>query len=126
MWNIIIGIAFIIGGLSGHFVLRGTNSSVGLVIFGVILVIAGIFKISKATDDTVEIVKKEEEVKVIDEKMVVYNKSHESLGILKELEIETRIIVDFSSDFGRFYQVKLAEGQTGYILKQSKFKKSWF
>jgi len=35
--GIIISIMMIIGGLSGEFVLRNTDSSVGLVIFGVIL-----------------------------------------------------------------------------------------
>lgn len=44
MWNIIIGIVFITGGLSGNLVLRGTNSSVALVIVGIALVIWGIIQ----------------------------------------------------------------------------------
>lgn len=41
MWNIIIGILFIIGGASGEFVLKGTESSTALVMIGVGLVIWG-------------------------------------------------------------------------------------
>ena len=47
MVNIIIGIIFIIGGLSGSLVLRGTNSSGGLVVVGIGLVIWGIIKTVK-------------------------------------------------------------------------------
>ncbi len=47
MWNLIIGILFIIGGLSGEFVLRGTESSGGLAILGVILVLVGGFQIAR-------------------------------------------------------------------------------
>lgn len=124
MGNIIVGIIFIIGGLSGQLVLRGTNSSAALVVLGIFLIGRGIFKLKTAADGGEEIVKKEEVCNVVDEKMVVYNKSHESLGVLSELEIDTRIVIDMSSDFGRFYQIKLPDGQTGYILKRSKFMKA--
>ena len=42
MWNIIIGIIFIIGGLSGKLVLRFTNSNAALVVVGAILLVWGI------------------------------------------------------------------------------------
>jgi hypothetical protein len=45
MWNILIGILFIIGGLSGQFALRGTDSSGGLAVVGVLLLIWGIFQV---------------------------------------------------------------------------------
>ncbi len=48
MANIIIGILFIIGGLSGQFTLVGTNSSGGLVVVGFLLVGWGIFKMVRA------------------------------------------------------------------------------
>jgi len=47
MWNIIIGVAFVIGGLSGNMVLRGTNSSGGLIVVGIGLVIWGVFQMSR-------------------------------------------------------------------------------
>lgn len=50
MWNIIIGIIFIFGGLSGQLVLRGTNSSGALVVVGVGLVIWGGVKMSKKVE----------------------------------------------------------------------------
>lgn len=41
MWNIIIGVVFIIGGLSGNLALRGTQSGEALAVLGVALVIWG-------------------------------------------------------------------------------------
>ena len=45
MGKIIVGILFIIGGASGEFVLRGTNSPEALIVVGFILVIIGIVQI---------------------------------------------------------------------------------
>jgi hypothetical protein len=42
MWNIIIGIAFIIGGLSGKIALRGTDSGGAIAALGGALLIWGI------------------------------------------------------------------------------------
>jgi len=47
MWNIIIGIVFIVGGLPGKLVLRGTNSSPALMVVGGILVIWGLVQMGK-------------------------------------------------------------------------------
>ena len=41
MFNIILGIVFIAGGLSGNLVLIGTDSGVALAIVGVILILLG-------------------------------------------------------------------------------------
>jgi uncharacterized membrane protein YfcA len=52
--GILISIGLIIGGLSGEFVLRGTDSSTGLVIVGVLFLIYDIFGIvrdKKKEDD---------------------------------------------------------------------------
>jgi hypothetical protein len=48
MWNIIIGIVFIIGGLSGKLALIGTNSGGGLALFGGGLIVWGIIQMVKA------------------------------------------------------------------------------
>ncbi|MCR4828604.1 MAG: hypothetical protein K5864_03985 [Bacteroidales bacterium] len=45
--GILISLGLIIGGLSGEFVLRGTNSSKALVVAGVIFLIWDIYKIIK-------------------------------------------------------------------------------
>jgi hypothetical protein len=47
MWNIIIGIIFIIGGLSGQLVLIGTDSGLALAGVGVLLVLWGIYSMAK-------------------------------------------------------------------------------
>jgi hypothetical protein len=64
-----------------------------------------------------------EEYTVIGEKLIVYNKSHESLGILTELNIGDKFKLNLKSDFGSFYKVSLSSGEIGYILKKSKFSK---
>jgi hypothetical protein len=52
MWNIIIGIAFIVGGLSGHFALIFTNSGIALVVAGVGLLAWGIITMVNNRRDT--------------------------------------------------------------------------
>jgi hypothetical protein len=48
MANIIIGLLFIIGGLSGKVSLRGTDSSGALVVVGALLAGWGVFKMVRA------------------------------------------------------------------------------
>ena len=43
MWNIIIGLVMIIGGATGQLSLRGTNSSIALVVLGAVLLAWGIY-----------------------------------------------------------------------------------
>ncbi len=43
--NIIMGIVFILGGMSGTMVLRGTGSSVGLLIVGLLILVSGIVRL---------------------------------------------------------------------------------
>lgn len=47
MFSIIIGIIFIIGGLSGGLVLRGTNSGGLLALVGVFLIIWGVHRLTR-------------------------------------------------------------------------------
>ena len=47
MSSIIIGLVFIVGGLSGNLALVGTNSGVALAVVGVLLVGRGIYRIRK-------------------------------------------------------------------------------
>ena len=45
--NIIIGAVFIIGGLSGKMVFRGTSSSGAIVAVGAVLVVLGLVRLSR-------------------------------------------------------------------------------
>lgn len=45
MFNIILGIIFIIGGLSGKLVLIGTQSGAALAVVGVVMVLWGVFRL---------------------------------------------------------------------------------
>lgn len=47
MWNIIIGLIFVVGAFSGQLVLRGTDSSMGLGILGAGLILWGVWDIAK-------------------------------------------------------------------------------
>ena len=42
--TIIVGVVFIIGGLSGELALIGTNSGIALAVVGAILVVYGLFR----------------------------------------------------------------------------------
>ena len=52
MVNILIGIAMIIGGLSGHFGIRGiSNSGTGLAVLGGVLILWGGFQMFNPSDE---------------------------------------------------------------------------
>lgn len=48
--NIIIGVVFIIGGLSGNLVLKGTESGGALAALGGGLVLWGLYKMTRSTE----------------------------------------------------------------------------
>ena len=48
MWNIIIGLVFLIGGLSGKLVIRGTESSSAAAVVGGALLVWGIIQVVRA------------------------------------------------------------------------------
>jgi len=47
MWNIVIGLIFIIGGLSGKLALLGTNSGGALAAVGAALLVWGIVQVAR-------------------------------------------------------------------------------
>ena len=51
MWNIIIGLVFIVAGLSGQLALRGTSSGPALAGLGGILLIWGIVQVSRKRNE---------------------------------------------------------------------------
>jgi hypothetical protein len=51
MWNLIIGIVFIIGGLTGGMALRGTQSGLALAALGAVLCIWGVVQLTSAAKE---------------------------------------------------------------------------
>ena len=49
IFNIILGVVFIAGGLSGKLVLLGTHSGGALAVFGLVLIVLGIYRLSRGT-----------------------------------------------------------------------------
>ena len=47
MWNLIIGIVFIIGGMTGKLALIGTSSGPALAVFGAVLLVMGVMQLKK-------------------------------------------------------------------------------
>jgi hypothetical protein len=45
--NIILGLVFIVGGMSGKLVLRGTHSGEAIAVFGIVLIALGVFRMSR-------------------------------------------------------------------------------
>jgi hypothetical protein len=45
--NVIIGLVFVIGGLSGGLVLKGTNSGAAIAAIGAVLIIMGIVRMTR-------------------------------------------------------------------------------
>ena len=52
MWNIVIGLIFIVGGLSGQLALRGTDNSPLLAVVGAGLVVWGIVQMVRSRTET--------------------------------------------------------------------------
>ncbi|HEY3320614.1 MAG TPA: hypothetical protein VGP72_09130 [Planctomycetota bacterium] len=50
MRNIVVGVIFILGGLSGQLALRGTDSSIGLAVVGFVLVGWGIYQVTQSDE----------------------------------------------------------------------------
>lgn len=51
MWSIVIGVVFLIGGMTDTLALRGTNSSTALAVFGAGLIIWGGIQLVNGSDD---------------------------------------------------------------------------
>jgi len=47
--NIIIGIVFVIGGLTGKLALVGTHSGPGLAVLGGVLILLGVYRLARAS-----------------------------------------------------------------------------
>ena len=47
MWNIVLGLVFIVGGLSGKLALLGTGSPIALAVVGLAMMGYGIYQVSR-------------------------------------------------------------------------------
>ncbi len=51
MWNIIIGIIFVIGGLTGELALIGTNSSTAITVVGAAMIVWGLVQVVRGRQE---------------------------------------------------------------------------
>jgi hypothetical protein len=117
--NIIIGIVFIIGGLSGQLVLIGTNSGPLLAVVGVGLIIFGIFKMASgggAAPARPKITTGSQAI--VNQEAVVYSQMDSQSARITKLEPGSKVEVVSASEANdvQWVNVKLPEGQQGYIL----------
>ena len=117
--NIIIGIVFIIGGLSGGLVLRGTGSGGALAVVGVGLVIWGIVKMAKGGGDAPAHPKMRVGGKaVVQSDTVVYKERDSKSQPVTKLAPGNEVEIVEASEINdvQWVCVKLVDGQQGYVM----------
>lgn len=117
--NIIVGIVFIIGGLSGQLVLIGTNSGGLLAAAGVGLIIWGVIKMSTDGGATPAHPKiKPGDQVVVSQEAVIYTAMDSLSPAVTKISPGTKVEVVAAQETNdvQWVGVKLPEGQQGYIL----------
>jgi hypothetical protein len=119
--NIIIGIVFVIGGLSGSLVMRGTGSGGALAVLGVILIVLGIFKMAKGSgggDAPAHPKMKAGGKAVVQSDTVVYKERDSKSQPLTKLAPGSEVGIVEASEINdvQWVCVKLVDGQQGYVL----------
>jgi hypothetical protein len=117
--NIIVGIVFIIGGLSGQLVLIGTNSGGLLAAAGVGLIIWGIIKMASGGGAAAARPKiTTGSQAIVNQEAVVYSQMDSQSARVTKLEPGSKVEVVSASEVNdvQWVNVKLPEGQQGYIL----------
>ena len=117
--NIIVGVIFIIGGLSGQLVLRGTNSSGLLAVLGVGLIIWGVIKMSSGGGATPARPKmKIGGQGVVNREAVVYAQMDSLSAQVAKVAPGNKLEIVNSSETNDvlWVCVKLPDGKQGYIL----------
>lgn len=120
--NIIIGIVFVIGGLTGNMALRGTNSGGLLAVVGVGLIILGIFRMAKGSGGGGEAPARAKmragNKAVANSETVVYSdrdsKSQPVIKLAPGNEVE--IVESSEINDVQWVRVKLIDGKQGYVL----------
>ncbi|HEY0547767.1 MAG TPA: hypothetical protein VGC91_20475 [Pyrinomonadaceae bacterium] len=117
--NIIIGIVFIIGGLSGNLVLRGTGSGGLLAVVGVGLIILGIVRMTKGSGDAPAHARMKAGRKAVAlNETVVYKERDSKSQPLIKLAPGNEIEIVEASEINdvQWVCVKLLDGRQGYVL----------
>ncbi|PYS93374.1 MAG: hypothetical protein DMF64_04995 [Acidobacteria bacterium] len=116
--NIIVGIVFIIGGLSGQLVLIGTNSGELLAVVGVGLIVLGVIKIAKGGGSAQRPKIKIGNQAVVRQEAVVYTAQDSHSQPLTKLGAGSRVAVVAAAETNDvlWVRVKLSDGQQGYML----------
>lgn len=96
-----------------------SNSAMWAAIAAVAAVVSLVIAIiNKKRDEKVTKVEVPNEERTVEgQKLIVYNKAHESTGILTELEVGTKYSLYSNIEYVGFYKVLLNDGKTGYIHK---------
>jgi hypothetical protein len=116
--NIIVGIVFIIGGLSGQLVMIGTNSGELLAVVGVGLIIWGVVKMATGGESGVHKPLKVGGQAVVNQEAVVYTEMDSHSPPVTKLAFGSKVEIVSTSETNDvlWVCVKLPEGQQGYML----------
>jgi len=116
--NIIIGIVFIIGGLSGQLVLIGTNSGELLAVVGGGLIVWGVIKMATSGESAVRPKMKIGDQAVVNQEAVVYADKDSHSAPVTKLVPGSKVEIVTASETGdvQWLGIKLPDGQQGFIL----------
>jgi len=117
--NIVVGVVFIIGGLSGQLVLIGTNSGELLAVVGVGLIVWGVIKMAKGGGSTTERPKiTAGKQAVVKQEAVVYTDKDSLSAPITKLAPGSKVEIVASSETNDvlWVTVKLPDGRQGYML----------
>ena len=118
--NIIVGIVFIIGGLSGQLVLIGTNSGELLAVVGGALIVLGIFRMAKGGGDDAPAVHPKLRVgqAAVNQDATVYSDKDSRSPAVSKLSAGSPVEIVGVTEVNdvQWVNVKLIDGQQGYLL----------
>ena len=118
--NIIVGIVFIIGGLSGQLALIGTNSGELLAVAGAALIVLGIFRMAKGGGDDAPAVHPKLRVgqASVNQVATVYSDQDSRSRAVSKLGAGTKVEIVGVTEINdvQWVNVKLLDGQQGFVL----------
>lgn len=118
--NIIVGIVFIIGGLSGQLVFIGTNSGELLAVVGGALIVLGIFRMAKGGGDDAPAAHPKLRVgpASVNQDTTVYSDKDSRSPAVTKLGGGTKVEIVGVTEVNdvQWVNVKLVDGQQGFLL----------
>ena len=117
--NIIVGVLFIVGGLSGQFVLIGTNSGELLAVVGVGLIVLGLIRMATGGGSATERPRiKAGSQATVKQEAVVYTEMDSHSPPITKLASGSKVEIVASSETNDvlWVSVKLSDGRQGYML----------